>query len=54
MNGQRQDGTRKTEAGKDQAAGKKPEQGGGKKLDDETSKAQEDAARERAEKGGYQ
>ncbi|HYH36607.1 MAG TPA: hypothetical protein VD860_00165 [Azospirillum sp.] len=31
----------------DQAAEKRP-------LDDKTSKAQEDAAKERAEKGGYQ
>ncbi|WP_431861670.1 hypothetical protein [Azospirillum sp.] len=35
----------------DQAAGKPTPSG---KLDDKTSKAQEDAAKERAEKGGYQ
>jgi len=52
MSGQEHDHDRKP-AGQDQAAGK-PDQQGGRKLDDETSKAQEDAARERAEKGGYQ
>ena len=54
MGGERQDDTRRNETDRDQdrAAGKPP-QGGGK-LDDQTSKAQEDAARERAENGGYQ
>ena len=53
MGGERQDDSERNEAGQDQAADRKPQPGGGK-LDDETSKAQEDAARERAENGGYQ
>jgi len=38
----------------DDTAPKKPQSGSGSGIDDRTSRAQEEAAKERAKEGGYQ